>query len=232
MGYLICDTCKGYYELQTGESPEDFDLICDCGGELKFHNNYEKKKNFKPEIEITETDKGYSEQKSSHYQNITIIGGIVVLIGLFGFYFTPISLIILFIGAVAFSYGYNKSKSWDKGIVGEAIVKNYLNQLPEDYIIYNDVKFSGSYGNLDHIVIGLNGIFVIETKNYKGFFIVKNKEWFYKTGRTIKRATSNPGKQVLANTISLRKFLIDNGINMDGIWIQSIVTLVNKNFRD
>ena len=38
MDYLICDKCEGYYELQSGESPEDFDLSCDCGGELKFHN--------------------------------------------------------------------------------------------------------------------------------------------------------------------------------------------------
>jgi hypothetical protein len=33
-GYLICNTCGGYYELQLGESPEDFDLECGCGGRL------------------------------------------------------------------------------------------------------------------------------------------------------------------------------------------------------
>lgn len=35
MPYLICDSCEGVYELEKGESPEDFDLQCDCGG--KFH---------------------------------------------------------------------------------------------------------------------------------------------------------------------------------------------------
>lgn len=232
MGYLICNKCKNYYELQTGESPENFDLKCNCGGKLKFHNNIdEQNKNSEPEREIIEAGKGYSEQKSLHYHNITIIGGITGLIGLFGVYFNPSSLIIFFIGAVAFSYGHNKGKSWNKGIMGESIVANYLNQLPQDYIIYNNVKFPGSYGNLDHVVIGPNGIYVIETKNYRGFFIVKDNEWFYKSGRTIKRAKSHPGKQVLANSMSLRKFLINNGIDMDGVWIQSIVTLVNKNFK-
>ncbi len=33
LGYLECDTCKGYYELQNGESPEDFSE-CECGGKL------------------------------------------------------------------------------------------------------------------------------------------------------------------------------------------------------
>ncbi len=33
LGYLECDNCKGYYELQNGESPEDFSK-CECGGKL------------------------------------------------------------------------------------------------------------------------------------------------------------------------------------------------------
>lgn len=36
MGYLICDECKSYYELQAGEEPEDFTNICRCGGNLKY----------------------------------------------------------------------------------------------------------------------------------------------------------------------------------------------------
>jgi len=35
-GYLVCSECKGYYELQEGESPEDF-TECECGGELIFY---------------------------------------------------------------------------------------------------------------------------------------------------------------------------------------------------
>lgn len=34
MGYLICDKCGGYYELQPGESPDDFEM-CECGGKLR-----------------------------------------------------------------------------------------------------------------------------------------------------------------------------------------------------
>ncbi|MGB7969004.1 MAG: hypothetical protein WCF28_05460 [Methanobacterium sp.] len=34
-GYLICDECNGYYELQKGESLEDFES-CECGGSLIF----------------------------------------------------------------------------------------------------------------------------------------------------------------------------------------------------
>ena len=232
MDYLICDKCQGYYELQSGKSPNDFDLSCDCGGELQFHNisNDLNEKN-EPKREIIGIGQGFSEKKSSHYNNTFIIGGIIGLIGLAGIIITPLSLIILLLGCGLLYYGYNGGKSWNKGIIGESIVADYLNQLSDDYYIFNDVKFPGSYGNLDHIVIGPNGIFVIETKNYKGFYIVKDKEWFYKTGKYTKKAHSQPGKQVMRNAISLKNFLTDNNINMDGVWIDSIVTLVKNNFK-
>lgn len=35
-GYLICEQCGSYYELQMGESPGDFSLECDCGGRLTY----------------------------------------------------------------------------------------------------------------------------------------------------------------------------------------------------
>lgn len=39
-GFLVCKDCNGYYELQEGESPEDFEE-CDCGGELKYVQNFD-----------------------------------------------------------------------------------------------------------------------------------------------------------------------------------------------
>jgi len=35
-GYLVCDKCESYYELQEGESPEDFSDECECGGKLAY----------------------------------------------------------------------------------------------------------------------------------------------------------------------------------------------------
>lgn len=39
MGYLICVKCKGYYKLQSGESPKEFIRECDCGGNFKYVRN-------------------------------------------------------------------------------------------------------------------------------------------------------------------------------------------------
>nr|WP_319372855.1 DUF4013 domain-containing protein [uncultured Methanobacterium sp.] len=37
-GFLECENCGGYYQLQVGESPEDFEK-CQCGGALKHTTN-------------------------------------------------------------------------------------------------------------------------------------------------------------------------------------------------
>lgn len=38
-GYLVCDRCGGYYELQKGETPEDFSEECECGGKLGHYHD-------------------------------------------------------------------------------------------------------------------------------------------------------------------------------------------------
>lgn len=41
MGYLICEKCEGYYELQKGEAADDFQS-CACGGKLKYVKNLDE----------------------------------------------------------------------------------------------------------------------------------------------------------------------------------------------
>jgi len=108
MGYLICDKCGGFYELQIGESPEDFDLTCNCGGELKFY------KSIDDEYIENNDGKSYAEQKSSQYNNIFIIGLIAFFIGLIGYYINPSFFFALIIGGVLSYIGYKGDKSSKK----------------------------------------------------------------------------------------------------------------------
>lgn len=63
-------------------------------------------------------------------------------------------------------------KSKMKGIFGEKFIARYLSKLPEeDYIVMNDIILPTVSGTtqIDHVVVSRFGIFVIETKNYKGW---------------------------------------------------------------
>lgn len=58
------------------------------------------------------------------------------------------------------------------GHVGEGYTSSLLNSLPQDkYRVINNVLLETERGStqIDHIVVSIYGIFVIETKNYKGW---------------------------------------------------------------
>ncbi len=40
-GYLVCQKCGGYYQLEPGESMDDFECLCNCGGRLEYKTTLE-----------------------------------------------------------------------------------------------------------------------------------------------------------------------------------------------
>lgn len=66
---------------------------------------------------------------------------------------------------------YCGSKKWLQGADGESLAGAELENLPSGYVVFHDFHPVGKDGervawNIDHIVIGPTGVFVIETKNY------------------------------------------------------------------
>jgi len=53
-----------------------------------------------------------------------------------------------------------------KGAVGEASVGRTLNEFPEGFHVINDL--TTPFGNVDHVVVGPTGVFLIDTKNWRG----------------------------------------------------------------
>jgi len=65
-----------------------------------------------------------------------------------------------------------------RGFMGEFWVKLELKKLPKDkYVVLNDIMIKDEKGThqIDHLVISMCGIFVIEMKNYYG--LIKGKEF-------------------------------------------------------
>ncbi len=68
------------------------------------------------------------------------------------------------------------------GEQGEAEVAEHLRKLNNRFIVINRLEFSTG-GDIDHIVVGPTGFFIIETKNLKGKVIIKDRNFQYvKTG--------------------------------------------------
>ncbi|HAT8493123.1 TPA: NERD domain-containing protein [Vibrio vulnificus] len=77
---------------------------------------------------------------------------------------------------------------WLKGVFGEFLVNRLLSKLPEsDYTLIKDVTLLTNDGTtqVDHIVVSRYGIFVVETKNMKGWIFgsARQKQWTQKIYR-------------------------------------------------
>lgn len=61
---------------------------------------------------------------------------------------------------------------WLTGAEGECRTAKALERLPDDYVVFHDfhvrqLNGNRSLGNVDHIVVGPTGVFVIDTKNHR-----------------------------------------------------------------
>lgn len=82
---------------------------------------------------------------------------------------------LLFIWAVLSRKNY---RTFKKGFDGEQKVSDYIeSKLSDNYYLINDVKRLDGYGNIDHIILAPNGIFVLETKNNEGEIFFNGDNW-------------------------------------------------------
>lgn len=112
-----------------------------------------------------------------------------------------------------------------QGIEGERFVDEHLKETFEpDHLVLHDVSFKGQRGNIDHIVIGKNGIFVIETKTHRGRIKCYDDSWFQIIKNGNSRAFKNsPSKQVLNNVFQLKEFFNEHYPKLSNVYIHALI---------
>ena len=132
-------------------------------------------------------------------------------------------IFILFIVLAIYLAWYNSARQ--KGKRGEKRVFSILLQLPDEYTIINDLMLRTEKGTtqIDHVVVSRYGVFVIETKNYRGEIygddsrkewtqmivtdVTYSKKWWKTYTYVTKNHFYNPVKQSLAHSIAIKNLL-------------------------
>jgi len=138
-----------------------------------------------------------------------------------------VGLFFLLIPFVSFYFYLRKYHIYSGGWQGEKQVANLLtHSLNDDYYLLNDLYLREGGGDIDHIVLGSNGVFVLETKNWSGRVSCNGDEW-QRAGK--RNFSSSPSRQVKRNAAKIKQ-IIDNNQNLRslGIWVDSIVVLTNN----
>jgi Holliday junction resolvase-like predicted endonuclease len=81
-------------------------------------------------------------------------------------------LIVIILGVLVTSWltGFflRKSYKFYRGFSGEKEIAKTLGELPDDFSVFQDVIVGDNKGNLDFVVTGPGGIFIIEVKAHRG----------------------------------------------------------------
>jgi hypothetical protein len=90
----------------------------------------------------------------------------------------------------------------------------------------NDLHLRDGGGDIDHIVLGPNGVFVLETKNWSGGISCNGDEW-QRAGK--RKSSGSPSRQVKRNAAKIKQ-VIDSSPNLRqlGIWVEGIVVFTNN----
>lgn len=105
----------------------------------------------------------------------------------------------------------------DVGNKGELIVREALSELGNEYSVINGpvLKFLGITKEFDHIVVGYNGVFIIETKAFgmsngkmvkAGLFVDDGDKWIVRVNKK-NREVLSPSKQILDEKEFITKLL-------------------------
>ncbi|MEK8180764.1 NERD domain-containing protein [Flavobacterium buctense] len=122
----------------------------------------------------------------------------------------PLVLLLLFVSLIVLFKLY---KARIKGAIGEQNISLRLRSLDKSKykVINNVVLQSGEFtSQIDHIVISDFGVFVIETKNYKGWILGhEHSEYWTQVIYKRKEKLYNPIRQNLGHIKSLKKCLTE-----------------------
>jgi hypothetical protein len=141
--------------------------------------------------------------------------------------FGRLTALIFFIVGIFFMYGllqfFLPYKYFKMGLNGERqVIANISDKLGNDHSLFNDVMLRDGKtgGNIDHIILGPRGIFVMETKNFQGHQSVYGDSW--------KGLNQSPSMQAKNN--AKRVYLLLNSQNILGRpfpLVHAIVALPN-----
>lgn len=155
-----------------------------------------------------------------------LVGYRVITLWQFGLV-EQVALAISLAPLVAFHYHLRKYRIYSGGLQGEKQVIKLLNsKLNDDYYLINGLNLPNGGGDIDHIVLGKNGIFVLETKNWTGNITCNGDEWQRDGKRHI---DSSPSRQAKRNILRVKQ-AIDGSSSLRSlnVWVEGIVVFTNK----
>jgi hypothetical protein len=132
----------------------------------------------------------------------------------------------LSLAIVGFAYWryYRRARSYRQGRHGEErAIEELRKALDHRWTIFRNLHLPDRQDDLDVVLVGPGGVWVVEVKAFGGTVRVRDGVWERQVRGGWTRLRSNPAGQVQANAFRLREFLQREGIDVR--WVSPAIAL-------
>jgi hypothetical protein len=111
----------------------------------------------------------------------------------------------------------------------ERVVEVILQTLDGNWFLFRNIQLPGrNKGDLDTVLVGPSGAWVLEIKNFSGEYRNIGEQWEYRAGNSWKLHKKSPSRQARNNAARLGNFLKADGIQL---WVDAAVVWANQESR-
>ncbi|MGD8903374.1 MAG: NERD domain-containing protein [Anaerolineae bacterium] len=125
------------------------------------------------------------------------------------------------------------------GLRGQNRTVDILSVLDDDYYLLNNLKMPERADDVDHLVVGPNGIFALETKNHRGHVYCRDGQWYQaKVSRSGRQQPEepirDPTQQLKRNVDYLRSCINNTDRELSRrtrLWIEGAAVFTHPSVR-
>lgn len=151
--------------------------------------------------------------------------GIIVVVGAFLILIGALMAQILVMN-FAFRRLDRAIENYRKGWEGEKEVEEMMrNILDGHWTLFRNVRLPGNKGDLDAILVGPPGVWVLEVKAFNGDYQNIGEHWMRREGRRWKYLRPSPSTQAKQYALQLHRFLKGRGIQQ---WVEPVVVWAGR----
>ena len=121
------------------------------------------------------------------------------------------------------------TRAWERGSIGEAELAEALAGI-DGLAVLHDRRVHRTRGNIDHIVVGPAGVFVVDAKRYEGLIRIRDRgglfrrdERLYVGSRDCSRLATNMDWQVAA----VRGVLLSAGVDLTVVPLTPVLCFID-----
>jgi hypothetical protein len=117
-------------------------------------------------------------------------------------------------------------ETYRKGQEGEEeFVETMRRNLDGHWTLFRNVRLPGSKGDIDAILVGPPGVWVLEVKTFSGEYQNIGEHWMHRAGRRWKVLRKSPSRQAKTHAVQLHHFLKRQGIHQ---WVEPVVVWASR----